>query len=216
MQAVTPIEKNSIKNTIKNTITLAFTGASGAQYGLRLLEMLVLSDNNIILLISKAGLMVLAMEMDLPIPSQPKKMAEFFTELYNAKPGQIVAYAREDWTAPVASGSGHCKTMVICPCTTGCLAAIALGTSDNLLERAADVIIKEQGKLILVVREMPLSAIHLEHMLSLSKLGVTIMPACPGFYFKPQNIQDIIDFVVARILDQLNIQHELLPSWGKK
>ena len=197
------------------TVIVAFTGASGVQYGLRLLALLVKSDINIILLISKAGLMVLASETDLEMPSQPKKIAEFFMQLYKAKEGQITAYGREDWMAPIASGGGRCKTMIVCPCTTGCLAAIALGTSDNLLERAADVIIKEKGKLILVVREMPLSAIHLEHMLSLSKLGVTIMPACPGFYFKPKTLEDIVDFVVARVLDQIDVKHELLPRWGE-
>lgn len=203
-----------MKENLK-TVILAFTGASGVQYGLRLLELLVLSDINIILLISKAGLMVLASETDLNMPSQPKKIAEFFTQRYGAREGQIVVYGREDWMAPIASGGGRCKTMIVCPCTTGCLAAIALGTSDNLLERAADVIIKEKGQLILVVREMPLSAIHLEHMLSLSKLGVTIMPACPGFYFKPKTLEDIIDFVVARVLDQIGVKHELLPRWGE-
>ncbi len=197
------------------TVIVAFTGASGVQYGLRLLELLVQSDINIILLISKAGLMVVASETNLEMPSQPKKIAEFFTQRYKAREDQITAYGREDWMAPIASGGGGCNTMIVCPCTTGCLAAIALGTSDNLLERAADVIIKEKGKLVLVVREMPLSAIHLEHMLNLSKLGVTIMPACPGFYFKPKTLEDIIDFVVARILYQIDVKHALLPRWGE-
>lgn len=198
------------------TITLAFTGASGAQYGLRLLEVLVALDINVNLLISKAGLMVLATETDLALPSQPKKITELLTQRYHAREGQIVTYGREDWMSPLASGSGHCKTMIVCPCTTGCLAAIAMGVSDNLLERAADVVIKEKGKLILVVREMPLSAIHLEHMLRLSQLGVTIMPAAPGFYFKPKTLEDMIDFMVARILDQVGIAHTLLPHWGEK
>ena len=196
-------------------ITLAITGASGSQYGLRLLELLVQSEIEVHLVISKAGLLVLATEADLPIPSNPKKMTTFFTEHFKARPGQITAYAKEDWMSPVASGSGAPKTMIVCPCSTGTLAGIASGISDNLIERAADVVIKESGRLILVVREMPFSAIHLKHMLSLSELGVTIMPANPGFYFKPQSVADIIDFVVARILDQVGIQHTLQPRWGE-
>ncbi len=105
--------------------------------------------------------------------------------------------------------------MVVCPCSSGTLAAIACGTSDNLLERAADVIIKEQRKLILVPREMPLSPIHLEHMLTLSRMGVVIMPACPGFYQRPRSVDDLVDFVVARILDHLGVDHVLLPRWGE-
>lgn len=198
------------------TVILAFTGASGALYGLRLLEVLISLDINIILLISKAGLMVLAQETDLDMPSQPKKIADFFTQRYQARVGQITSYSREDWMAPIASGSsGLTKTMIVCPCTTGCLSAIARGASDNLLERAADVIIKEKGTLVLVIREMPLSEIHLAQMLELSRLGVRIMPACPGFYFKPKVISDLIDFVVARILDQIGVQHSLLPQWGE-
>ena len=104
--------------------------------------------------------------------------------------------------------------MVVCPCSAGCLSAIALGASNNLLERAADVVIKEQGKLLLVVRESPLSPIHLEHMLSLAKLGVCIMPASPGFYFKPQSVGDLVDFVVARILDHIQVPHRLSERWG--
>src|SRR5690606_5560927 len=106
--------------------------------------------------------------------------------------------------------------MVVCPCTSGTLAAIACGTSDNLLERAADVVIKEQRKLILVPREMPLSAIHLEHMLKLARLGAVIMPACPGFYHRPSGIPDLVDFVVARILVHLEVPHQLMPRWGEE
>lgn len=196
------------------SVILAFTGASGAQYGLRLLEVLIHANIEVILLISKAGLMVLASETDLDLPSQPKQIAAFFTQKYGAKEGQITSYSREDWLAPIASGRGGAsRTMVVCPCTTGCLSAIATGASDNLLERAADVIIKEKGNLILVVREMPLSSIHLSHMFELSRIGVTIMPACPGFYFKPTSLEEIIDFVVACILDQIGVEHSI-ARWG--
>ena len=105
--------------------------------------------------------------------------------------------------------------MVVCPCTTGSLAAIANGNSDNLMERAADVMLKEQRKLILVVRETPLSVIHLENMLKLARAGACILPANPGFYHQPQTIDDLVDFIVARILDHMQIEHGLLPRWGE-
>jgi len=127
----------------------------------------------------------------------------------------LTVFGREDWTAPIASGSHRAQHMVVCPCTTGSLAAIANGNSDNLMERAADVMLKEQRKLIMVVRETPLSIIHLDNMLKLAKAGATIMPANPGFYYQPESLQELVDFVVARILDHLSIEHELLPRWGE-
>ncbi|MBI2791213.1 MAG: UbiX family flavin prenyltransferase [Gammaproteobacteria bacterium] len=198
----------------KREITLAFSGASGAPYGLRLLEQLVQADMNLSIVISPAGLMVINDETDFVLPGNPQKIQAFLTERFNAKPNQIKVYGKDDWYSPLASGSNAPNTMVVCPCSAGCLSAIALGASNNLLERAADVVLKEQGKLVLVVREMPLSAIHLEHMLNLARLGVSIMPANPGFYFKPQTIEDIVDFVVARILDQIQIPHQLSKRWG--
>lgn len=199
---------------MNNEITLAFAGASGAAYGLRLLEQLIRAEFNVCVVISTAGHMVINDETDLSLPGNPQKVAEFFTTHFTARPGQIQVYGKDQWSSPLASGSGAPKKMIVCPCSTGCLSAIATGASDNLLERAADVVMKEQGKLILVVREMPLSPIHLEHMLSLARLGVSIMPACPGFYFRPQRIEDLVDFVVARILDQLGITHQLSQRWG--
>ncbi|MCS5710563.1 UbiX family flavin prenyltransferase [Candidatus Berkiella aquae] len=198
-----------------NEITLAFAGASGAPIGLRLLEQLVLAKIQISLVISPAGHLVIHDETDLNIPGNPQKLAEFFQAHFQASPGQIKVYGKDQWSSPLASGSSAPKTMIVCPCSTGCLSAIALGASDNLLERAADVVIKEQGKLVLVVREMPLSAIHLEHMLKLARLGVCIMPASPGFYFKPQSVQDLVDFTVARILDQVGVAHQLSQRWGE-
>jgi 4-hydroxy-3-polyprenylbenzoate decarboxylase len=196
-------------------ISLAFAGASGALYGLRLLEQLILAKCQISLIFSTAGLMVINDETDFTLSANTKKIAEFFTQHYHALDGQIKVYAKDQWSSPLASGSGAPKTMVVCPCSTGCLSRIATGASSNLLERAADVVIKEQGKLVLVVREMPLSPVHLENMLTLSRLGVCIMPASPGFYFRPQNLQDIVDFVVARVLDQIGIAHTLSQKWGK-
>ncbi len=195
-------------------ITLAFAGASGAQYGLRLLEQLVLANARISLVISPAGHLVIHDETDLKVPGNPQKIAEYFQERFSAAPGQIKAYGKDQWSSPLASGTGAPKTMIVCPCSTGCLSAIAVGASDNLLERAADVVIKEQGKLVLVIREMPLSAIHLEHMLNLARLGVCIMPASPGFYFRPQSVEDLVDFTVARILDQIGVAHTLSQRWG--
>lgn len=198
----------------KKEITLAFSGASGASYGLRLLEQLVQADINLSIVISSAGLMVINDETDFALPGNPQKIQAFLTERFHAKPNQIKVYGKDDWYSPLASGSNAPKTMVVCPCSAGCLSAIALGASNNLLERAADVVLKEQGKLVLVVREMPLSAIHLEHMLNLARLGVSIMPANPGFYFKPKTIEDLVDFVVARILDQIQVPHQLSKRWG--
>ena len=134
---------------------------------------------------------------------------------YHAEPDQLQVFGRDEWFAPIASGSNPPDAMVVCPCTMGTLAAIAAGLADNLIGRAADVVIKEGRKLILVPRETPFSAIHLENMLKLARLGVVILPANPGFYHHPQTVQDIVDFVVARILDQLAVPHQLLARWGE-
>lgn len=195
-------------------ITLALTGASGAQYGLRLLECLLKKQKRVYLMVSAAAQTVIATETDITCPGQPKEAQAFFTDKYNAAENQLMVFGKDQWMAPVASGTNRASAMVVCPCSAGSLAAIANGNSDNLIERAADVMIKEKRQLILVPREMPLSAIHLEHMLKLARTGVTIMPANPGFYFNPKNIDDLVDFVVARILDHLNVEHDLSPDWG--
>jgi 4-hydroxy-3-polyprenylbenzoate decarboxylase len=199
---------------VPKVVTLIMTGASGAQYGLRLLEMLVKKGISINLLMSRPGQLVINMETELKVPSRAKEVQEYFTELYGAAPGQIRAYEKEQWMSPVASGSGVADATVVCPCTTATLSAIAVGASKSLIERAADVCLKERKKLILVVRETPFSDIHLENMLKLSRMGAVIMPANPGFYWKPQGIDELIDFMVARILDHLNIEHELTARWG--
>lgn len=198
----------------QNHIILALTGASGAPYALRLLELLLKAGVRVDLIFSKAAQMVLAMESDLEVPARPSEVASLFQQQYGVSPDQLRVYGREDWMAPAASGSHTARAMVVCPCTMGTLAAIATGMSDNLIERAADVMIKEHRQLILVPREAPFSAIHLENMLKLSRLGVTIMPANPGFYYQPKTINDLVDFVVARLLDQLGVEHNLLPRWG--
>ena len=199
---------------MNKTITLAITGASGAPYALRLLEQLVAAEYDVFVLISSAAKVVFATEEDLKIPAQPEAANAFFTERFNANPGQIRVCGKEEWFSPVASGSAAPKQMVVCPCSTGTLSSIAVGACDNLIERAADVVLKERGQLILVTREMPLSSIHLENMLKLSQMGATIMPASPGFYHQPQQISDLIDFVVARILDHIGVDQTLMERWG--
>jgi len=199
----------------REAITLAITGASGAPYGLRLLELLLRAERQVYLLVSPAAQVVLATETELTVPSRPEGMAAFFRQHFGAAEGQLTVFGRDQWMAPVASGSNAPRAMVVCPCSTGTLSAIATGASDNLIERAADVAIKERRRLILVPRETPLSAIHLEHMLTLARLGVTLLPAAPGFYHQPQGVGDLVDFVVARILDHLEIAHNLLPRWGQ-
>jgi 4-hydroxy-3-polyprenylbenzoate decarboxylase len=165
-------------------------------------------------MLSKPGQIVIGMETDLKLGGQPSQIQRYLTERFGARSGQIVVLGREQWTAPVASGSAVPDAMVICPCTTGTLSAVASGISRSLLERAADVILKEHKRLIAVVREMPLSVIHLEQMLRLARMGAIIMPACPGFYYKPESVSDLVDFVVARILDHLGIEQRLIPRWG--
>lgn len=196
------------------TIALAMTGASGAQYGLRLLQCLIESGKKVYFMISPPGQVVVGMETDLALPGRPAEMQKYFTEKYQAQPGQLQVFGKDQWTAPVASGSSVPDAMVVCPCTTGTLSSIACGSSNNLIERAADVVLKERKKLILVPRETPFSDIHLENMLKLSRMDAIILPPNPGFYHHPKTIDDLVDFVVARILDQLDIKHDLLPPWG--
>ncbi|USD64975.1 flavin prenyltransferase UbiX [Vibrio sp. SCSIO 43136] len=195
-------------------ITLAWTGASGAPYGIKLLQSLIAADYQVFLLISSAARVVLATEHGLKLPSGPDAAKQVLVEHLSCDPDKLVVCGKEDWFSPVASGSAAPKQMIVCPCSAGSVAAIAHGMSDNLIERAADVVMKERGQLILVVRETPFSTLHLENMHKLSQMGVTIMPAAPGFYHQPQSIDDLIDFMVARILDHLGIEQGLVGRWG--
>lgn len=190
------------------------TGASGIQYALRLLQCLIELDKQVYLLMSKPARIVMGMDTDIEVPVRASDAEKQFSELYGAREGQLRAFGQEEWTAPVASGSGVPDAMVVCPCTTGTLASIASGQCTSLLERAADVVLKENRTLIVMPREMPLSVIHLENMLKLARMGVVIMPPNPGFYNRPQTLDEIIDFIVARVLDQLHIEHTLMPKWG--
>ena len=197
------------------SVTLAFTGASGMPFGLRLLECLVAARCRVFLLYSSAAQVVAKQECALTLPTQPREAARLFSERYGAATGQIQAFAREDWNAPVASGSNPADAMAICPCSMGTLGAIACGLADNLIERAADVMLKERRPLVLVPRETPLSVIHLDNMAKLAHAGAVILPPAPGFYTHPKTVDDVVDFIVARVLDQLRVPHALVPRWGE-
>lgn len=197
------------------TVTLALTGASGMPYGLRLLECLLAAEVRVWLLVSQAAHVVIKQETGETWPARASDLQVLLQERFDVDDSKLRVFGREEWFAPPASGSNPADAMVICPCTMGTLAAVAAGMSDNLIERAADVAIKENRRLILVPRETPFSAIHLENMLKLARLNVCILPANPGFYHHPQSVDDLVDFIVARILDQLQVPHSLMTRWGE-
>jgi 4-hydroxy-3-polyprenylbenzoate decarboxylase len=203
----------------KKIIALGITGASGVQYSFRLLEVLLHADVDVYLMISKAAQVVIGMETNLSLPGRVSEIQKFLIEKYGVydphlEHQRLQVFGEDEWTAPVASGSNNVEAMVVCPCSMGALSAIATGASNNLLERAADVMLKERKKLILVPRETPYSDIHLENMLKLSRMDAVIVDANPGFYNSPKSINDLVDFVVAKVLDQLKVEHELQPKWG--
>ena len=203
-------------------IALAITGASGAVYGLRLAEEILASGHRLSMLISRPGFAVLQEECGLSWEGNAAEVTssiqDYFGSALRARPGKAcfapTYYSEDDFFSHLASGSSAPDAMVVAPCSMGTLARIATGLSGNLLERAADVAIKEGRPLVLVPRETPLSAIHLENMLKLARLGVRIVPAMPGFYAKPQSVADLVDFVVGKVLDQLVIAHTLFARWS--
>ncbi|CAG0909894.1 unnamed protein product [Cyprideis torosa] len=197
-------------------VALAITGASGIQYGLRLLEVLLAGGRKVSLMMSQPALVVAAMETDLNLPGNRNELTTFLLRRFGAREDQLVIYGEKQWSSPLASGSGVPHSLVICPCTTGTLAAVATGQSRSLIERAADVALKERRRLILMVRETPFSEIHLENMLRLTRMGAVVMPANPGFYHRPQTVEALVDFMVAKVLDQLQIEHTLIPRWGSE
>lgn len=203
-------------NDAPQTVAVALTGASGMPYGLRLVECLLESGCTVWLLYSQVAQIVARQEMGVNLPARAADVQAQLTERFNAPQGRLRVFGREEWFAPLASGSNPADAMVVCPCTMGTLAAIAAGLSQNLIERAADVAIKEGRKLVLVPRETPFSPIHLENMLKLARLGVVILPPSPGFYTHPQSVADMVDFVVARVLDQLRVPHRLIARWGSE
>jgi 4-hydroxy-3-polyprenylbenzoate decarboxylase len=189
---------------------MAVTGASGAPYGVRLLEALVRAEQRVSLIVSSHGLRLLQAETSLG--SVEGLRAHVGTAAWDR---WVTIFDDADRGAGPASGSHRARAMVICPCSMGTLAAIAAGTSRSLVERAADVTLKERRPLLLVTRETPLSAIHLENMLRVTHAGAVVMPASPGFYHRPARIEDLVDFVVARVLDHLGVENELAPRWGE-
>lgn len=203
------------------SITLALTGASGARYGLRLLRRLLAAGRGVDLLVSGAARVVLDQECGLELADAEgeavvRRIGDHFAATDPPVPDLALLrhHALNDWRAPMASGSSGPRAMVVCPCSMGTLSAIAGGASDNLIERAADVAIKEGWPLILVPRETPLSVIHLENMLTLARIGVVILPAAPGFYHRPERVEELVDFLVDRVLARLGIPVDpVMPPW---
>lgn len=190
-------------------IVVAFTGASGAPYGVRLLEQLVAAGRRVSFIMSPHGHRLLQTETDLGDVAGLRAFVG--AARWDA---QVTVFDDADRGAAPASGSARSAGMVICPCSMGTLASIAAGTSRSLVERAADVALKERRPLVLVPRETPLSAIHLENMLRLTRAGAVVMPAAPGFYNRPTRVDELVDFIVARVLDQLGVEHALAIRWG--
>lgn len=199
---------------MNKTIAVALTGASGMPYDLRLIECVLLSGARVQVLYSQAAQIVMKQELHLALPSRASDAQQWFCKRFETDASRLQVFGREEWFAPLASGSNPPDAMVVCPCTMGTLASIAAGLSADLIERAADVCIKEGRKLVLVPREAPFSTLHLENMLRLSRMGVVILPPNPGFYHHPETVQDLVDFVVARILDQIGIPQTLMTRWG--
>ncbi len=199
---------------MKNShIVVAITGASGAIYGLRLVKELLRAGFRLSILISKTGFEVLKHETGLDWNGNEADVTRFLQEHFQEGTG-LEYFAEDNFFAPVASGSSVPDAMVLCPCTMGTLSRIACGNSGTLLERCADVVLKEHRILVVVPRETPLSDIHLENMLKLSRIGARIVPAMPAFYQKPESVNDMVDFVVGKVLDALGIEHELFRRWG--
>lgn len=196
------------------TIAVAFTGASGLPYGMRLVECLLAAGIQVQLLYSQAAQVVAQQEMGFVLPGRAADAEAELGARFKAAPGQLKVYGLQEWFAPLASGSNPPDAYVICPCTMGTLAKVAAGMADDLITRAADVVLKEGRTLIIVPRETPFSVIHLENMLRLAKAGAVILPPNPGFYHHPTDLQGMIDFVVARILDQLGVAQTLMARWG--
>ena len=189
-------------------IVIGITGASGAPYAVRLLQALTEAHRPVSLIISKYGMRLLATESGIESMDGLRDAVGI-----DAWASYVQIFSNDDRGAPPASGSARTAGMVVCPCSMGTLSAIAVGASRSLIERAADVTLKERRKLILVPRETPLSAIHLGNMLRLARAGAVVMPAAPGFYHRPREVSDLVDFVVARILDQLGVEQKLVARW---
>lgn len=196
-------------------IVVAITGASGSIYGLRLTEELLRHERRVALVLSRAGLEVLRYETGLEWEGPPAARRELIRDHFGGS-RLLAHYGEDDLFAPIASGSSAPAAVVVAPCSMGAVGRIASGTSDTLIERVADVALKEGRPLILVPRETPFNAIHLENLLKLARAGATILPAMPAFYHRPRSVDDLVDYVVGKILDRLGIDHHLLPRWGEE
>ncbi len=194
-------------------IVVGITGASGAIYGLRLVEELLRAGVSVSLLLTDAGRQVVAYETGLQLAAEPSDCLRQLRQHFAAG-AELSHYALSDFFAPVASGSSAPAAVVICPCSMGTAGRIAAGLSDNLLERVADVALKERKPLLLVPRETPFNQIHLQNLLRLSQAGAQILPAMPAFYQRPQTVAEMVDFVVGKILDSLGVEHQLFQRWG--
>lgn len=191
---------------------VGITGASGAIYGVRVVQELLRAGHTVHLMVTEAGWQVFHDELDWQAEDRDSFLHD---KLQQNFPGQLHYWGLRDFSCPAASGSYRCDGMIVVPCSMGTVSGIAHGASGNLLERVADVMIKEGRRLVLVPRETPLNAIHLENMLTLSRLGVRILPAMPGYYQKPQTMDDLINFVVGKALDALDVPHSLFRRWGE-
>jgi len=194
--------------------TIAITGASGAPYGLRLLQELVKGGHTVSLCMSREGISILHDETGLMLKGSETDIQNILERTLRAEKGQFRYFEEENLYAPIASGSSKVDAMIVMPCSMKTLASIAHGFASNLIERAADVMLKEKRKLIIVPRETPLSAVHLRNMLALAELGCHIIPAMPAFYHHPKSIQDMVDFIVGRVMDSLGLENDLSPRWG--
>jgi 4-hydroxy-3-polyprenylbenzoate decarboxylase len=196
-------------------LVLAMTGASGAPYGVRLLEVLLRAGRTIHLVLSPAGIQVIEQELGRRVRLDQFNLADLMGEAAScAGPDQLHYHDYRDFRAGIASGSFQTAGMVICPCSMGTVAAVAHGLSQNLIHRAADVHLKERRRLVLVPRETPLGLVQLRNLTSCAEAGAVILPAMPAFYTHPQSLQDAVDFVVGRICDQLGVVHQLFNRWG--
>lgn len=194
----------------RNPLVMAITGASGAPYAVRLLEQLLVAEQSVQLIVSAHGLRLLQTETE--ITSIETLRLAVNPARWDAL---VTVFDDGDRGAAPASGSARSCGMVICPCSMGTISAVSQGASRSLVERAADVTLKERRRLVLIPRETPFSAIHLENMLRLTRAGAVILPANPGFYHRPSHISELVDFVVARVLDQLDVEHTLGRRWGE-
>lgn len=199
-----------------NTVAVAWTGASGLAYGLRLVDCLLAAECQVWLMYSQAAQIVAKQETDLVLPAQPREAQRLLAERFGVSGERLKVFDRNDWNAPPASGSNPPDAYVVCPCTMGTLAEIAAGVAKDLITRSADVALKEGKPLILVPRETPFSTLHLENMLRLSRAGAVILPPNPGFYHRPEEVDGLVDYVIARILDRLGVAHQLMPRWGEQ